>query len=199
MDEDGYFPRNVAGLRRRLVVEAAEAEMRAQVERALASGLRPTHLDSHMGATMIAPLLPAMLRLARDFALFPVLPRTILWAPDPAEYAAALDQLEAEGLPVVDHCRGTQPVPPAELDARWAAVIEALPPGVTHLALHATAPGDFAAAAADHAVWRYGEFGTLRRGVLRDSCARAGVAATGLREMQRRWAHQVGKGETPMM
>src|SRR5919205_960428 len=45
IDADGYLWRDVASLRRHLVPEAAEAELRAQIERAIAAGLTPTHID----------------------------------------------------------------------------------------------------------------------------------------------------------
>ena len=60
-----------------MVLEAAEAELRAQVERAVAAGLRPTHLDAHMAAAMLPGLLEVQVRLGREYGLFPVLPRSI--------------------------------------------------------------------------------------------------------------------------
>ena len=38
-------------------LDQVERELRAQVERALAYGIRPTHLDSHMGALFTTPAL----------------------------------------------------------------------------------------------------------------------------------------------
>ncbi len=186
IDGDGYFWRDLASVRRHVVVEAAEAEMRAQIERVIAAGLAPTHLDSHMAAAMLPGLLEVQVRLAREYGLFPVLPRSITWAPEPEAYRRVLAGLEA-GAPAVDHCRGTPAVPPAALEARWRELVEALPSGVTHLALHATAPGDFAAAAPHHAVWRYAEYALLGRGVLRALCAERDIAVRGIREFQQAW------------
>lgn len=48
----------------------AELEIRAQIERALALGIRPTHLDSHMGALYGTPELFAMfVRVAHEYHL----------------------------------------------------------------------------------------------------------------------------------
>ena len=187
IDGDGYFWRDVASLRRRMVVEAAEEELRAQVERTVAAGIRPTHLDAHMGAAMLPELLGVHVRLAREYGLFPVLPRSIAWPPDLAAYQAAVAALDAAGLPVVDHCRGTLPVDAAGLVEGWRAVVDGLAPGVTHLALHATAPGEFAAMSAAHAGWRHAEYAMLAAGVLRDQLAVAGVATTGTRAQQAEW------------
>lgn len=187
IDSDGYFWRDVESLRQHMVPEAAEVELRAQIERAVAAGIRPTHIDAHMAAAMLPALLDAHLRLGREYGLLPVLPRSITWAPDAAAYRAAVTALDREGAPVLDHCCGTLPVGRAELRDRWRALIEGLPPGVTHLALHCTAPGDFEAMAPAHAEWRIAEYDLFSRGLIRDLCAAANVAMIGLRSMQRRW------------
>ena len=187
VDADGYFWRSVAEVERHLVPEAAEAELRAQVERALEAGLRPTHLDAHMAAAMLPALLPAHVRLGEEYGLWPVLPRSIRWAPDPTAYAAFIAALDRAGRPVADHCRGTLPVEAGALAPGWARVVAELPPGVTHLALHATVPGDFAAIAPDHAGWRFREYEWLAAGGLAELCTRHGVALLGCRAVQALW------------
>jgi len=187
VDGDGYFWRSVAEVEQHLVPEAAETELRAQVEHALAAGLRPTHLDAHMAAAMLPALLPAHVRLAEEYGLWPVLPRSIRWAPEPGAYAAAVAALDAAGRPVADHCRGTLPVEAAALAPGWAGVVADLPAGVTHLALHATVPGGFAEIAPDHAWWRFREYEWLASGGLAALCTLHGVEVMGCREMQDRW------------
>ncbi len=181
IDDDGYFWPDLASLRRHMVLEAAEIELRAQVERAVAAGLRPTHCDSHMAAAMLPGLLEAQLRLAGEFGLVPVLPRSIAWAPDLDAYRRVVAELDGRAI---DHCIGTIACPPGELKARWAAALDALAPGVTHLALHATAPGDFAAAAPDHAVWREAEFAFLHDGRLHALCTERGIGILGTRDFR---------------
>ena len=88
---------------------------------------------------------------------------------------------------MVDHCRGTLAVDPATLEDGWRALVADLPPGVTHLALHCTAPGDFASMAPAHAGWRFAEYDLFSRGVARDLFAAAGVGVTSTRALQRRW------------
>ena len=192
IDGDGYFWRDVASLSRHLVPDAAEAEMRAQIERALEAGLRPTHLDAHMAAAMLPELLDAHVRLGREYGLFPILPRSIDWAPDPAAYAATLAMLETEEALMVDHCRGTLPVSPDALEAGWRKLVAELPPGLTHLALHPTAPGEFASMAPGHAGWRFAEHAMLGSGFLRTLCAQAGIAVVGTRALQQVWLGRAG-------
>jgi len=187
IDGDGYLWRDVASLRRHLVPEAAEAELRAQIERCLAAGMTPTHLDAHMGAAMLAELLPAHVALAREYGLFPVLPRSITWAPDLASYRATVAALHAAGLPVIDHCRGTLPVPREQLALGWDRMIDELPDGITHFALHATVPGEIEAIAPDHAEWRTAEYALLATGAVAHELARRGIALGGYRELAAAW------------
>src|SRR5204862_7374077 len=48
--------------------EEAEREIRAQVERALALGIHPTHLDTHMGSLFSTPaLIAAYVKVAHEY------------------------------------------------------------------------------------------------------------------------------------
>ena len=194
VDDDGFMPRDVAGLAARVVPEAAEAELRAQIERALAAGLRPTHIDAHMAAAMLPSLLDAHVRLAEEYGVFPVLPRRIRFAPDAAAYAATLAVLEARNRPLVDGIRGTIPQTGEALAAGWRETLAGLPEGVTHLALHAVEPGDFAAISPLHAPWREAEWSLLRSGGFTAMLRQADIATMGLREMQARWRAASGWG-----
>ena len=192
IDDDGYFWRDLEGVRRHLVPEAAEAELRAQIERAFSSGMRPTHIDAHMAAAMLPELLDAHVRLGREYALFPVLPRSITWPPDLPAYRAAIGRLDAQGDKVIDHCRGTLAVQPGELVDRWADILHDLPDGLTHLALHCTAPGDFSALSPQHAPWRYAEYELFASGTFRHLLAAEGIAAVGTRALQKLFTADTG-------
>lgn len=192
IDGDGYFWSDLRSLQRNLVPEAAEIELRAQIERAIASGFRPTHIDAHMAGAMLPQLLRVHVALGREYGLFPVLPRSITWAPDPEVYASIISDLDAGGAPVVDHCRGTIPVDPVELDAAWTDLTAHLLPGLTHLALHCTAPGDFTAMAADHAIWRTAEYRLIASGRLRELFDAHSISVIGTRDLQALWLAQTG-------
>jgi len=188
VDDDGYFWRDIASLQRYMVVEAAESELRAQVELALDAGLRPTHLDAHMAAAMLPELLGLHVQLAREHGLVPVLPRRIGFAPDPLAYAATVASLEAEDLPLPDAFRGTLAVPGTETASAYHEVIKVLPPGVTHFALHCTADADeIATIAPAHAGWRTREYDLLNQGDVAAWCRAAGVVTLGYREIQALW------------
>jgi chitin disaccharide deacetylase len=150
LDADGCFPRRVPELRSRLDPKAAEEEMRAQIERAIAAGIRPTHLDTHMGAALIPELLDITIGLARDYKLPLLLPRAIdtylnvleIGPADPAFYAERYHELARRGEAFVDRFVMTPWVASELTDATYRRMIDAVEPGVTFMALHPNAPGD---------------------------------------------------------
>ncbi len=60
-ESDGTLPRTIDTVRDRADRREVEVEFRAQIERVLATGLHPTHLDSHMG-TVYPDLMGALAR-----------------------------------------------------------------------------------------------------------------------------------------
>ena len=188
IDEDGYFWRDVASLQAHLVPEAAETELRAQIELAIAAGIQPTHIDAHMAAAMLPELIDLHVRLAFDYDVVPALPRLIRWAPERASYAEAVARLDAAGLPVIDHFRGTLPVEAEVIEQRYREAIEGLAPGVTLFALHATVPGEIETIAPQHAGWRTREYALFASGAVTEWLAAEGITPIGYRDIQRLWA-----------
>jgi predicted glycoside hydrolase/deacetylase ChbG (UPF0249 family) len=70
LDSTGTFPSLTAPVAAAAKPLEVERELRAQVDRALALGIRPTHLDSHMGANFVTPeLIGTFVKVARDYRL----------------------------------------------------------------------------------------------------------------------------------
>jgi chitin disaccharide deacetylase len=69
-DPDGYlWPESQPALEH-IKADEAERELRSQVERAMAMGIHPTHLDSHMGVLFGSPdLFAAYVKVARQYKL----------------------------------------------------------------------------------------------------------------------------------
>ena len=69
-DPDGTMPRQVQTVATRAKVDEVERELRAQIDRAYAIGLKPTHVDSHMGALFSSPgLFATYVKVARSYKL----------------------------------------------------------------------------------------------------------------------------------
>ena len=195
IDDQGYFPRNCLLLRPTLNVEAAEIELRAQIDRALDAGIDATHLDTHMGAALVPELVEVYLRLGREYRLPVLLPREldsytgVLRMGEIPEgiHARALAQLDTAGLPVFDRFRMTPGVPSAEADATYRTMIDGLPPGATFFALHCNAPGDIEAIVPPRAHWRTDEYRLFGSGAPRRWMEEAGIRAIGMREVRDLW------------
>ena len=193
VDDEGYFPRTVAALAVRVEPEAAEAEMRAQLDRALAFGIDVTHLDTHMGAALSPALAEAYCRVGMDYRLPVLLPRrgrryaevlkfdtavaTPVW-----DKAAAL--LEAQGMPLVDDFRMTPGVPLEESEAAYRSLVEDLPEGLTFVALHPNTPGDIETIVPPRAHFRTEEHRLLGNGRIAEWLAAAKVQTLGMRPLR---------------
>jgi hypothetical protein len=137
-------------------------------------------------------LIDLHVRLAFDYGLVPVLPRVIRWAPERESYAAAVARLDAAGLPVIDHFRGTLPVEADAVEARYRETIEGLQPGITHFALHATTPGEIETISPQHAGWRTREYALFASGAINERLAANGITAVGYRDIQHLWRASSG-------
>ena len=70
LDSTGTFPNDVPPLLAKAKLPEIERELRAQIDRAFALGIKPTHVDSHMGALFATPELTATyMKVARDYRL----------------------------------------------------------------------------------------------------------------------------------
>lgn len=72
--EGGELPRTLSSLLRKSAAgvvtnRQVEAEIRAQVERVLAAGIQPTHLDTHKHTHIYPPVMKALARVARDYGI----------------------------------------------------------------------------------------------------------------------------------
>ena len=128
-----------------------ETELRAQIERALAMGVRPTHLDSHQYRLIMSgkDFFDVMLRVAHEYHL-PIFVTRDWFADHPY-----LEPSLGPGDIVLDHTVTIEPDVPAE---KWAdfylAALKNLKPGVTEFVIH---PGfddeELKAATRERATW----------------------------------------------
>jgi predicted glycoside hydrolase/deacetylase ChbG (UPF0249 family) len=73
LDAQGYFPLDTPEVAARAKAEEAEAELRAQIDRARQFGINITHLDTHMNAEFESPALFALYRQMGSELHLPVL------------------------------------------------------------------------------------------------------------------------------
>lgn len=200
IDESGYFWRRLPLLGAHVVPEAAEAEMRAQIERALAVGIDVTHLDTHMGAALLPSLAEIYIRLGREYRLPILFPRqfqdyssVLEFAGIPLEgYHVRLRKLEAEGWPLIDHFRMTPGVPSAESDQAYRDLVAGLPTGLTMLALHPNVPGDIETIVPAKAHYRTDEYRILGAPEFQPFVAGQAIRTIGFRTLRHLLRQRVG-------
>ena len=129
LDSTGTFPNEVAPVAAKARPAEIERELRAQVERALALGIRPTHLDSHMGALFTTPeIIATYVKVAHDYRL-PFLALKSGSFPPPMPLAPndiALDAVIIAG----------PEVPRDQWKAFYLNAIANLKPGLTEIIVH---------------------------------------------------------------
>jgi predicted glycoside hydrolase/deacetylase ChbG (UPF0249 family) len=144
IDEEGYFYHRSEPAREHGDPSFVLKEMEAQVERAIAMGIQPTHMDTHMGAVASPKFLREYLQVALKHRLPPMIFRMDeagwraagLDAQTAAMAVAVTQQLEAIGMPILDHLTGLDlGKPDGRLDLAKAS-FSALEPGITHFIIH---------------------------------------------------------------
>lgn len=76
VDEEGFLWRRVEDVIAHASPQEVEIEVRAQIERALRFGIKPTHIDSHMGTLFSHPeYFEVYVRLSREYGIPAMLPR----------------------------------------------------------------------------------------------------------------------------
>ncbi|HZF36372.1 MAG TPA: polysaccharide deacetylase family protein [Candidatus Angelobacter sp.] len=149
VDDDGYMWRTARAAHDHARPDAVEAELRAQIDAALAAGIDATHLDCHMGTALAPAFADIYLRLGRDYRLPVLFPRhwdnygagLKLGEVDPARHAARIAELEARGHPIIDRFAETPWTALGDADA-YRRMIADVALGLTFLAFHPNHAGD---------------------------------------------------------
>lgn len=131
LDATGYLWPETAPAAQNIKADDAEREVRAQVERALAVGIHPTHLDSHMGVLFARPdLFAVYVKVAHEYKL----PFLAVRTPDAPP--ALLSSLSDKDV-IVDSLVFANPtVTPSDWKTFYVKAIQALKPGLTEFIVH---------------------------------------------------------------
>jgi hypothetical protein len=94
VDSEGYLWRSQMETARNAKGEEIEAEIRAQIERALAKGTRPGHIDTHMGTLYVRlDYTKAYLKLAEEYRI----PAMVV-----EQSPAVIAKFKKQGYPITD-------------------------------------------------------------------------------------------------
>jgi chitin disaccharide deacetylase len=159
VDENGYFrhdwPRDL-----RIDPKDVELELRAQIDRAYAMGVRPTHLDSHQYRLIDngKEVFEVFVRLGHSYKL-PIFVTRDWFAQNPY-----LESSLAPGDIVIDHTVTISPsVPPEKWAEFYTTALKNLQPGITEFVIHVAFDNDELQAATRErdtwgAAWRQRDF-----------------------------------------
>lgn len=133
LDEYGHLYPTVEAVAQHAVPAEVEKEVRAQIQRAMALGLKPTHLDTHMGTMLVIPqLAPVYLKLGKEYGLPLLIPREWLqMIPADQRDAVAAQYVFLEGLYMIEGPDSTKAWP-----QRYEEMIARMGPGLNQLIVH---------------------------------------------------------------
>jgi hypothetical protein len=133
LDGDGHFYPTVEAVAQHAVPAEVETEIRAQIERALALGIKPTHLDTHMGSMLVIPaLVPIYLKLGREYHLPLLIPRSWLQSvPQEHRDAVAAAHVLLDGLYMI-----AAEDPAKAWSEAYSEMLATMGPGLNELIIH---------------------------------------------------------------
>jgi chitin disaccharide deacetylase len=191
-DEFGYLWEKPSAVRRHAAPEAVEAELRAQIDMAIAGGIDVTHLDAHCGAAMAPEFIDIYRRLGEDYDLPIVLmsrfeggnPRPVgtpALSKDVETFAA---EAAGRGEPVFDLFYETPWDRTADAEGVYRDILGSAVEGLSYFAFHFNAPGDFEAVEPEHARRRTDEYALFSSGKIEPRLAELGIELVGMREIR---------------
>lgn len=158
LDPSGYLWPETAPAAQHVRAEEAEREIRAQIERAIAAGIHPTHLDSHMGVLFARPdLFAVYVKVAHAYRLPFFAPRI------PGAPAALLSLLTEKDVLVDAVVMANPTVHAGQWKEFYSDAIKNLKPGLSEMIVHmGHDDAELQAVTLDHpdfgAAWRQRDF-----------------------------------------
>ena len=186
VDSNGYFHHDW-DQNQHINARDAEVELRAQIERALAMGVHPTHLDSHQYRLIMngRELFDVMLRLAHEYKLPVFVTRD--WFADHPYLQASLDPDDI----VLDHTVTIEPgIPPDKWAEFYLTALKNLKPGVTEFVIHPGFDDDELRAATRErstwgAAWRQSDYDFFTSDQFREALAQQKISLITWRDLAR--------------
>jgi predicted glycoside hydrolase/deacetylase ChbG (UPF0249 family) len=146
VDGDGYLWHDVDDVVAHATADEVEAEIRAQVEKALSMGIEPTHIDSHMGTCFVPLYIERYVKVGIEKKI-PILifGGHMQHLGDDAEAFKPLiipiaERVWNAGLPVIDDLV-TSPTTADDHEQRKAqlfTLLREMKPGITEIIVHCT-------------------------------------------------------------
>lgn len=196
VDTDGYLWGEVVEVVAHATPQEVETEIRAQLEKAKGMGIKPTHLDSHMGTLFASKAyFERYIQLGIEKGI-PVLVAGghlhFLKQDSPVPLDGLTEMAErvwAGGLPVLDDIHASSyDWKDENKTERFMAILEEMPPGLLEIVIHATEPTDEFPVFTGSAATRRGDLDAMIDAKLREFIVERGIILTTWRELKERRA-----------
>jgi predicted glycoside hydrolase/deacetylase ChbG (UPF0249 family) len=193
-DSDGYLWRSVSDVVAHATADELETEIRAQIDKALAMGIRPTHLDSHMGTCFTPGYIDRYVKVGIEKNI------PILIMGGHLQYIGAeagplkplvrsiAQRIWDAGLPVIDDLV-TQPTQAKDYEQRKAELITLLgdiKPGITEIIVHCTVQTEVFSQISGSGPTREAELRLLTDADIKEFIKSKGIVLTTWRELKKR-------------
>ena len=147
VDKEGCMWHEVFQVAKSATPDEVEKEIRAQVDRCLGFGMKPTHLDSHMGTMFVPQYVEPYVKVGIELGIPVLMPgghMQYVGQNNPAASTLAgqvAQQLWDAGLPVIDDINtGDFPKGVANKTEQVCQFLREMKPGITYFIVHCTRP-----------------------------------------------------------
>ena len=204
-DSQGFFLSDVASLRARAQPDAVEAELRAQIEAALAADIDVTHFDDHAGAVLAPEFCDIYIRLGIEYAV-PILitPNLAtyggihnLQGVQDTDYRRHAEFARAQGFRLFDRIIETPWQPAAYAGIAYRGMIGEIAPGHTFMALHFTKPGEIESIDVQSSHIRMAEYELFKSSEFRNWLNRQGLTVIGMRVLRDALREKINQHKHP--
>jgi predicted glycoside hydrolase/deacetylase ChbG (UPF0249 family) len=192
-DSEGYLHRTTKATQTQATVDAVETEITAQIERAIAAGIDPTHIDTHMGAMFGENFMPLYYQAGQKYRLPHMVPRSSEqqlreFGFDDATINATramMQVMDEQRIPLFDALHMMS------LDEAWSdpaaqviAELEKVQPGLTYFIIHPVIDTPEVRALSSDWRSRVRDYGAFKSERLRDYVTNAGIKVIGYRKLR---------------
>lgn len=193
LDSEGCLWRTTEDAVENITPDAAEKELRTQIQMALDNGIDVTHIDTHMGTVMNPKFIQSYLMLASEFkvpAFFPKLSREEIMAMGLGEYADVyleiLSQLEGSGFPILDQIIIDTGGEHSNKIKYYCKRISEIKSGLSHLLFHpAKMSSELKAITPDSAVWRDQDYRAFTNLKIKECIEKHNIKLIGYRQVRK--------------
>lgn len=197
VDDEGFMWRSERQTAIKGSAKEVEFELRAQIDRALAFGIKPTHLDTHMGTLYTRKdFFEVYVKLGKEYRI-PIM--AMRPTPEAIEFgrkdgspvtAEMLAKVETDGMPLLDYLiTGVPGKTFAERKKAYHDVLRNLKPGVTMLIVHLGLDTEELKATTGSWQQRHADFLTFTDPSTKELMTELGIRTTTWRELGKlaRW------------